>query len=181
MTGTEWGILGGVFLGGAFPWLEAVVVIPAGILGGAPPALVIIFALVGNLITVGVAAYFGEKIRGKWRLRRETKHLAVHHPDLTEAQLREKAHTLLAEKDQQPTRIQRIMRKWGMPGLAILGPVGLGTQLSAVTAVAMGVRARSAFIWVGAGTALWAITAGVLTVYGISFFDAQSVTIEFSS
>ena len=178
MTGTEWGVLGGAFLGGAFPWLEAIVVIPAGILGGAPPVLVVIFALVGNLITVGIAAYFGEQIREKWRLRREAKHLAVHHPELTKAELRDKGREILAAKDAQPTRIKRIMTKWGLPGLAILGPVGLGTQLSAVTAVAMGVRARSAFVWVGIGTALWAITAGVVTVYGISFFDGQSVSVE---
>lgn len=170
MTGTEWGVLGGVFLGGALPWLEAIVVIPVGILGGAPPALVVVFALIGNLITVAISAYFGEQIRTSWRLRRKTKDLATHHSGLTKEQLRDKARGVLAEKDQQPTRIKRIMARWGLPGLAILGPVGLGTQLSAVAAVAMGIRARNAFIWVGIGTTLWAITAGILAVYGMSFF-----------
>lgn len=170
MTGTEWGVLVGAFIGGAFPWLEAIVVIPAGILGGASPVLVVVFALVGNLLTVAVSAYFGAQIRTWWRLRRETKALASDHSGLTEEQLRDKARVVLEEKDLQPTRVRRIMGRWGLPGLAILGPVGLGTQLSAITAVAMGIRARNAFIWVGIGTTLWAITAGILTVYGLSFF-----------
>lgn len=62
------------------------------------------------------------------------------------------------------------MTRWGMPGLAILGPLGLGTQLSALAAVAAGVSARVAFAWVGAGTVAWSVVAAVLTTAGASFF-----------
>lgn len=60
------------------------------------------------------------------------------------------------------------MARCGMPGLAVLGPLGLGTQVSALAAVAVGVSARMAFIWVGAGTVAWSVLAAVLTVAGVS-------------
>ena len=60
------------------------------------------------------------------------------------------------------------MSRWGMPGLALLGPIGLGTQFSAIAAVALGVTARSAFLWVGAGTVAWSIAAAGLTLGGVS-------------
>lgn len=59
-TEFEWGLLG-VFAGGAFPWLEAIVVIPAGIFAGLPVVPVVIAGAGGNLLTVGIAAYAGEE------------------------------------------------------------------------------------------------------------------------
>jgi len=160
VSAADWAVLSGAFLGGAIPWLEAIVVIPAGILAGAPPLLVVLAAVVGNLITVWLAAYFGEQIRNWW-LRRRAKSRAT-----SEAE----AATVPAKKQARQQRIDRVMKKWGLPGLAILGPLGLGTQLSALAAVAMGVRARAAFVWVGLATILWATVAAVLTTLGVSAF-----------
>lgn len=56
----------GVLLGGALPWLEAVVVIPAGILLGLPPLAVVVAAVAGNLSTVALAAFAGERLRVVW-------------------------------------------------------------------------------------------------------------------
>src|SRR5699024_6284798 len=146
VSASDWTILGGTFLGGAFPWLEAIVVIPAGILAGAPALLVVIFGAVGNLLTVWLAAVFGEHIRNWWVARREAK------------------------RRTGQDRIRAVRRKAGMPGLALLGPLGLGTHISALVAVAVGVHSRTAFLWVGLGTIFWAAVAGVLTVSGISAF-----------
>lgn len=161
MSAADWAVLGGAFLGGAIPWLEAIVVIPAGILAGAPPLLVVLAAVVGNLITVWLAAYFGEQIRNWW-LRRRARGRATPDPDT--------ALAVPEKKQARQQRIDRVMKKWGLPGLAILGPLGLGTQLSALAAVAMGVRARAAFAWVGLATILWATVAAVLTTLGVSAF-----------
>src|SRR5699024_6864598 len=51
VSGEDWATLGGVFLGGALPWLEAIIVIPVGILAGAPAVWVVLAAVVGNLLT----------------------------------------------------------------------------------------------------------------------------------
>lgn len=157
MSAADWSIIGGTFLGGAFPWLEAIVVIPAGILAGAPAIPVLISGVLGNLLTVWLAAIFGERIRNWWVARRDAKRGPQDEAGA-------------AKKQARSERINRVMGRWGLPGLAFLGPLGLGTQISAVAAVAMGVKARSAVIWVGIGTLLWASVAAVLTVLGVNAF-----------
>ena len=61
------------------------------------------------------------------------------------------------------------MNRGGLPLLALVGPLGLGTQISAVVAVATGVRARSSFIWIGLGTVMWCIVAGAVALTGVEF------------
>lgn len=159
MAVSEWSMLGGLFLGGALPWLEAIVVIPVGVLAGLPPVLVVLFAVTGNLLTVGLAAVFGESLRSWWTTRRRTrdKNLAMKQDPVK-----------LERRRRRRARIKKVMDRWGLLGLAVLGPVGLGTQFSALAAVALGVSARQAIIWVGAGTVAWSVLAALLTVSGIS-------------
>lgn len=157
MTGANLAILVGVFLGGATPWLEAIVVIPGGIIAGAHPIPVLIAGIAGNLATVAVAAWFGERIRTWWIKRRMARG-----GDTAAAEIDER-------KARRRERVERIARRWGLPALAALGPVGLGTQVSAVVAVGIGITARAAFIWIGAGTVVWSVLAAVLTVAGVSF------------
>lgn len=66
-------------------------------------------------------------------------------------------------------RVQRVMQRWGLPGLALLGPIGLGTQLSAVLAISMGVSAWRTLAWIAAGTTAWCVVAAVLADAGMSF------------
>ncbi|MFO7960912.1 MAG: hypothetical protein R6U94_08200 [Nitriliruptoraceae bacterium] len=61
------------------------------------------------------------------------------------------------------------MQRWGLPGLALLGPIGLGTQLSAVLAISMGVSAWRTLAWIAAGTTAWCVVAAVLADAGMSF------------
>lgn len=164
MSVEVWLGLVGVFLGGALPWLEAVVVVPAGIVAGLPAVPVVMAGAVGNLITVGLAAYAGEWIIGKWtawRRRRQAAAGTGHNPDTATSRAK--------KSGKNRARIERLMNRGGLPLLALVGPLGLGTQISAVVAVATGVRATSSFLWIGAGTLAWCIVAGVVTVTGIEF------------
>lgn len=156
MTRANLAILLGVFLGGATPWLEAIVVIPGGIIAGAPPVPVVTAGIVGNLATVAAAAWFGERIRTWWIKRRSTRTGEDDPAGIDDRKARRR------------DRVERIMRRWGLPALAALGPVGLGTQLSAVVAVSLGTTARAAFAWIGASTVVWSVIAAVLAVTGMS-------------
>lgn len=62
------------------------------------------------------------------------------------------------------------MNRGGLPLLALVGPLGIGTQISAIVAVAAGTRATPAFLWIGAGTLLWCVVAAVATTTGLGFF-----------
>lgn len=163
-----WGLLG-VLVGGAIPWLEAVVVIPAGVVAGLPAAPVIIAGSVGNLLTVGLAAFAGEWLTLKWSAWRQRRRQATGKADDPDAEARR------AEKARRRrSRIDKIMNRGGLPLLALLGPLGVGTQLSAVAAVASGVRARSAFLWIGGATVVWCIIAGIAAVTGIEILGIGS-------
>lgn len=146
----------GVFLGGAIPWLEAVVVIPVAIVAGLEPVPVVIVALAGNLLTVWLAAFYGERLREWWRAWRRQRGTA-------------RGDGATAAPGARRRRAQRVFNRWGLPGLAVVGPIGLGTQLSAVLAVSLGVSARRSMAWVSAGTVAWCLLAAVLTTTGVSF------------
>ena len=138
----------GVFLGGALPWLEAVVVVPIGIVAGLDPVAVVVAGFTGNLLTVAIAAYAGGSIRTWWRRRRH----------------RDGAPPSGGRGD----RAARAFARWGLPGVAVLGPIA-GTQMCAVIAVGLGAPAGRTTLWVGAGTLVWCVAAAVLTVSGVSF------------
>lgn len=152
MTRASLAILLGVFIGGATPWLEAIVVIPGGIIAGVHPVPVVIAGVVGNLATVAVAAWFGERIRTWWVARRELR----------------KEDGGRSESGRRRQRVERVARRWGLPALAALGPIGLGTQISTVVAISIGITARVAFAWIAAGTIVWSIIAAVAAVTGLS-------------
>lgn len=162
MTGPDWLMLVGIFFGGALPWLEAIVVIPAGILAGLPVVPVVLVAIMGNLLTVWLTAYYGHVIRRWWVKRKQARSQNSEERGSPQTRTR------------RQERVDRIMARWGMLGLATLGPLGLGTQLSALAAVATGVSARSAFLWVGAGTIVWSLVAAALTLTGASFMGIGS-------
>lgn len=114
------------------PWLEAVVVIPVGsILAGLNPVAVVVAGLSGNLLTVALAAVYGERLRLWWTARRAGAAPASGRP----------APHSGPDGSSRARRVQRVMQRWGLPGLALLGPIGLGTQLSAVPAISTVVSA----------------------------------------
>lgn len=152
MTGTNIVILLGVLVGGAAPWLEAVVVIPGGILAGVHPVPVVAAGLAGNLATVAVAAWFGQRVRAWWAARRGTRTEAGGRPDT----------------GRRGQRVERLVRRWGLPALAVLGPIGLGTQISALVAGGLGITPRVTFAWIGAGTVAWGVLAAIAAVTGVS-------------
>lgn len=149
--------LGGIVLGGALPWLEAVVVIP-GIIAGLPVILVVLAGVTGNLITVGLAAWFGERVRAWWIERRRGRRAVARHQEGPAA----------GKRARRQARVDRIMARWGLPALALLGPIGLGTQVSAIVGVGSGARAGVTFAWIGGGTVAWSIVDAVAAVTDLS-------------
>jgi membrane protein YqaA with SNARE-associated domain len=134
----------GVFLGGAIPWLEAIAVVTAGMLLGLNPVWIVVAAVSGNTITIFVFAWLGHRIRAWLVRRREVKGLSGEHARFEKA--------------------QRVFDKYGIYGLAVLGPLIIGTQFAAAIAVAAGVRPLKASILISFATLLFAIgTAWVMS------------------
>lgn len=145
----------GVFLAGAIPWFEAIAVVPAGILFGLDPVLTVIAAATGNIITITVFAYGGNAIRS-WVIRRRVS----------------------VGKDPESQKLikaQQAFDKYGIFGMAALGPILIGTQFAAAASVAAGVKPLKVTVLISAAMVIWAVAiAWVMVAFGISIADIPS-------
>ena len=134
----------GVFLAGAIPWMEAVAVVPAGILFGLDPLATVVAAAFGNSLTIFAFAYLGANLRARLVARRVAKGKSAESPKFDKA--------------------LKSFDRWGIYGMAILGPVVIGTQFAAAASVAAGVKPLRAALLVTAGMLLWAVLVAMLFV-----------------
>ena len=139
----------GIFLMGAIPWLEAIGVVPVGIIFGFDPVLTVIAASVGNIITIAVFAYGGDRIRSWFIERRRKKGIEP--------------------KAGRYEKAQKAFDKYGIYGMAALGPVLIGTQFAAAASVAAGVKPFKVTLLISIAMVLWAVgIAWGMTALGIT-------------
>lgn len=139
----------GVFIAGAIPWFEAIAVVPAGILFGLDPVLTVSAAVTGNAITIAAFAFAGDKIRSWLISRRVAKGKSGESPRYLKA--------------------QQAFDKYGIYGMAALGPLLIGTQFAAAVSVAAGVKPLKVTFIVSGAMVLWA--AGIalaMTLFGVT-------------
>jgi hypothetical protein len=138
----------GIFIAGAIPWLEAIGVVPGGILFGLDPLAVVISAVAGNTITIFAFAYAGDRIRAWLKRRRAAKGKEGESPRFAKAQ---------ASFD-----------KYGIYGMGLLGPILIGTQFAAAISVAAGVKPLKTSIIISVSTLLWSIAIAVgMVLFGL--------------
>lgn len=138
-----------VFLGAAIPWLEMALVIPLGIIAGLNPLTVTIVAIIGNLLTVLLLIIGFEKFQQWLAKRREGKERPT---------------------SKRSQRAKDLWRKYGLPGMMMLGPILIGTHIAAFIALVLGGSKQQATIWSVASIVAWAIAFAVFTALGFDFF-----------
>jgi len=139
----QWGLFG-IFLAGAIPWMEAIAVVPSGIILGLNPYATVIAAVVGNAITIFLFAYAGSSIRARISQRRIAKGKSSESPKFEKA--------------------VKAFDRYGIYGMAALGPVIIGTQFAAAASVAAGVKPLRVSLLVTASMILWSIAIAVIMV-----------------
>ena len=140
----------GVFLAGAIPWMEAVAVVPSGIVLGLDPIATVIAAVVGNAITIFLFAYLGSNIRAWIIKRRVAKGKSAESPRFEKA--------------------VKAFDRYGIYGMAALGPVIIGTQFAAAASVAAGIKPLRVSLLVTASIILWSIAiATVMVIFDLSW------------
>ena len=145
----ELGLIG-IFIAGAIPWMEAIAVVPSGIILGLDPIATVIAAVLGNAITIFLFAYLGSTIRAKIVERRVAKGKTAESPKFEKA--------LMA------------FDSYGIYGMAFLGPIIIGTQFAAAASVAAGVRPLRVSILITSSMILWASgIAAAMVVFDLSF------------
>lgn len=155
-----------VLVAAATPWLEVLLVVPAGIVAGLSPAPVIVVAAVGNVATLVPAVYGSDRVRQWWRQRRGQRVLAATPAvDAPGDGVQPPAEDRGARR-----RARHLFDRYGLPGLAVLGPLVTGIHVAAVAAIAAGADRRRTLTWLAGGVAVWSALAGLLTVLGIEAF-----------
>jgi Ca2+/H+ antiporter, TMEM165/GDT1 family len=145
----ELGLIG-IFIAGAIPWMEAIAVVPTGVILGLDPIATVIAAVLGNAITIFIFAYLVSTIRAKIVERRVAKGKTAESPKFEKA--------LMA------------FDRYGIYGMAFLGPIIIGTQFAAAASVAAGVRPLRVSILITSSMILWASgIAAAMVVFDLSF------------
>jgi hypothetical protein len=140
----------GVFIAGAIPWMEAIAVVPSGIALGLNPVATVVAAVIGNTITIFIFAFLSGSIRQKIINRRITK-----------------------GKSGDSAKFEKALKafdKYGIYGMAFLGPILIGTQFAAAASVAAGVKPLRASILITLSMAAWAgLIAIIMVAFDINF------------
>ncbi|PIC83731.1 small multi-drug export protein [Sporosarcina sp. P1] len=138
-----------VFLAGAAPGFEVLVAVPLGILRGmsSPTAIVVGFA--GNAFTIVLEIIVFQKLKNWWESKKKTD---------------------VKTPSKRTERAEKIWKRFGVPGLALLGPVLIGSHLAAFLALALGSSKSQTAFWLLLSLAIWSIVFGTLTVLGVDAF-----------
>jgi Ca2+/H+ antiporter, TMEM165/GDT1 family len=155
-----------VFVAAAIPWLEVLLVVPAGIVAGLPPIPTAVVGAVGNAATLVPLVLAGDRLRSWWRTRRGRRH----DPD-PESPQDEAGSTPRGDAEGggggRGGRARRLYDRFGLPGMALLGPLLTGVHVAAVVALTAGSPRRPTLGWLLGGIVLWSVLAAAATVYGL--------------
>ncbi|MGG3449830.1 small multi-drug export protein [Domibacillus aminovorans] len=142
-----------VFIAAAIPWMEIALVIPVGIVRGLSPYWVMFLGFTGNMLTV-LMLIVGYKKVEEWVKNKLQK--------TGKAQLK------------QTDRARAIMNKYGFPGLALLGPIFIGTHIAAFIGLSFGADKKWTALWLTISIGLWTLVFGIGTMLGFDFFLKQT-------
>src|SRR5690625_2114291 len=140
-----------IFLLAAIPFFEIAAIVPLAIIGGVPAIPVMVVAFLGNLLTIFLLIVFLDKIRD-WRKKRK------------------KADDSASKRHK---RARSLWDKYGLPGLAFIGPFFVGSHLSALLAIGFGAEKTKTLYLMTASLLSWTIVLCVASLYAFDFFIAD--------
>lgn len=174
-----------VFVAAAIPWLEVLFVVPAGILAGLPPVETAVVGAAGNIASLVPLVIGGDRIRTWWRRRRDRR-TSTTGPTAGPTAGRSVSDATTTHVPDGETgrggRARRLFDRFGLPGLALLGPLLTGVHLAALVGLAAGSLRRPTLLWMMGGVVLWSALAAVATVVGLeAFVDPDALPDLFSA
>ncbi|SDQ93580.1 small multi-drug export protein [Natronobacterium texcoconense] len=135
-----------VFVFAAIPVIEILVVIPIAIGLGLDPVLTGAVAFAGNVLSVYALVVFYRRVANWLQRRRDDE----------------------SEPSDRYARARRLWDRYGLPGLALGGPVLAGVHVAALVALLAGSRSRTVAAWMTTGIFVWTIVLVAASAYGVS-------------
>ncbi|WP_338472616.1 small multi-drug export protein [Niallia sp. XMNu-256] len=155
-----------VFILAAIPLFELVAVIPLAVIGGLSPVLTAVLAFLGNALTVVLLIVYVDHVK-KWMRKRKQKRMQG---VLQDEGMAEEADVEGTEDSKKSKRARALFNKYGLPGLAIIGPFFVGSHISAFMGMSFGSKRRMVTIWMMTSLVLWTVIISVASSYGVTFF-----------
>lgn len=138
-----------VFFAAAVPGIEILVAVPLGIVRGLPVPVAIILGFLGNASTIILEILIFQRLKNWWENRKKSE---------------------VTKPSKRTVRAENIWRRYGIPGLALLGPILIGSHLAAFLALALGSSKKQTAVWLFISLAAWSIVFGTLTILGVDVF-----------
>ncbi|WP_086479606.1 small multi-drug export protein [Oceanospirillum sanctuarii] len=138
-----------VFVGSAIPVLEVWIAVPLGVIAGLPWIPAAIAGFVGNLLSLLPIIYASEKVKlliNRWGNKQKKKQ----NPEGTSS------------------RKHLIMEKFGVPGLAFIGPFLIGIHAAGAFAIAMGASKKIVMFWFTLSLLACSLLFGFLASLGLT-------------
>ncbi|MBU9722911.1 MULTISPECIES: small multi-drug export protein [Bacillaceae] len=170
-----------IFVMAATPWLEILIVIPIGIAMGLNPLMVAIVSFLGNffpiLIIVYSLAWFKQTAWYKNFAKRKAakKEKKARERELSQEQDPDNDSDIVVSESSKPNkkskkeRAAAIFEKYGLPGLAFLGPIITGIHLAAIIALSLKASKTRTTIWMGVSLVFWTVLLTIASFYGIDW------------
>ncbi|MCB4208394.1 hypothetical protein [Arthrobacter sp. UM1] len=143
---------------GAVPFVEAFLSAMVGTLLGIPAPLSIAAGIAGNLLAVSLCTVFGKTVRGWWQRRR--------------ARLAEEGRghrfSPSAVEGREETKLARVLRRYGVPGLCLLGPLTVPSQAVALVAAGTSAPRSRVLLLIAVPAVVLGVVGGVLGALGVN-------------
>jgi uncharacterized membrane protein len=141
----------------ATPWIEILVVIPFGIGVGLNPVLVALFSFLGNIIPIYLIVVGFERLNIWWAKRRG-KYLVNPSDESWSSGRKAKA--------------MNILRRYGVPGMALVSPILIGAHLGAVITLLVKAPRNQIIWWMSVSLAIWTIVLTIASYFGIGWLTS---------
>ncbi|MFC7376098.1 hypothetical protein ACFQRD_12555 [Brachybacterium sp. GCM10030268] len=125
---------------GAIPFIESFFAALLGTAAGIHPAIAIPAAVVGNMISTFAVIALSGRARDAVSGRRER-------PEKKTSKIRQK--------------VAAALDRYGVPGVALLGPFVIASQITAPTMIALGATRSRVYLWMGVSITAWGLLFGL--------------------
>lgn len=131
----------------AIPFLEGYVAVPVGVAIGYPFLLALIAGIVGNWLSVAAVIAASGNLQRWLQGRRRAKQGG-------------------AASSKRTQRASQLFSKYGVPGVALIGPLLVGNHIGAFVCIISGASKRYVLLWQTISIVVWATGAGLLVYWG---------------
>ena len=137
----------GVIAVSAIPFVESYLGSVIGVVAGLNPVVAVLAAIVGNVISMAIVVLSADRLRQRRGVQ------------ATE------------EMSPRKQRLRRMMDRFGVPGVSLLGQTVLPSQITSGALVAFGANTRGVLIWQVISIILWGVLFGTLAALGVDLLQ----------